>query len=62
MTYIEQKPDGYHLGCFHGSQHERERIIKLVEPEIARHRELKLDASAEYLEDLLVKIRKERDE
>lgn len=40
-----------------GIQFAEERIIKLLEPEVARHYELGLDASAAYLEQLIALIK-----
>ena len=54
MTYIEQKPDGYNLGAFHGSQHERQRILDLIETY-----KNKPDFT---LDNLISLIRKDRDE
>lgn len=42
-----------------GVKHERDRIIKLLKPEVARHYELGLDASASYLEQIIELIRGE---
>lgn len=43
-----------------GVRHAEERIIKLLEPEIARHYELGLEASAYYLESLAALIKGEQ--
>lgn len=43
-----------------GVKSERERIIKLLEPEVARHYELGLDASAAYLEQTIELIKGEQ--
>lgn len=42
-----------------GAELERERIIKLLEPEVTRHYELGLDASAAYLEQKIALIKDE---
>jgi hypothetical protein len=39
-----------------GEQAERERIIKLIEPQVTLHREQGLDASADYLTHLIAII------
>jgi len=39
---------------------EGERIIKLLEPEVARHYELGLEASAAYLEQTIALIKGEQ--
>ena len=44
-----------------GIKDERERIIALLEPEVVRHYELGLDASAAYLEQTIARIKGERD-
>lgn len=50
----------YKIGVEHGRFVERERIIKLLEPEVARHYELGLDASAAYLEQTIALIKGEQ--
>jgi hypothetical protein len=40
-----------------GELHERERIVKLLEPEVNRHYQLGLDASAAYLEQTIALIK-----
>ena len=59
--YDRGKATGVKLGALI----ERRRIIALLEPEIIRHYELGLDASAAYLEQTVAKInaaeRKEND-
>lgn len=47
--------------AFHqGEKTERERIIKLLQPEVTRHYELGLDASASYLEHTITLIKGEQ--
>jgi hypothetical protein len=48
--------DGYLAGYLAGQDAERERIIKLIEPEIAKHKEHGLEASADYLMHLIALI------
>jgi hypothetical protein len=43
-----------------GAYEERERIIKLLEPEVNRHYELGLDASAAYLKQTIELIKGEQ--
>lgn len=43
-----------------GVKHAEERIIKMLEPEVTRHFELGLDASAHYLEQLIGQIKGEQ--
>jgi hypothetical protein len=43
-----------------GVKQERERIIKLIEPEVILHQELGLDASADYLTHLIALIKGEK--
>lgn len=50
----------YNQGVERGETEERERIIKLLELEIARHFELGLEASAYYLEGLVELIKGEQ--
>jgi hypothetical protein len=45
---------------YQGVDAERERIIKLLEPEVNRHYELGLDASAAYLEQTIELIKGEQ--
>jgi hypothetical protein len=42
-----------------GVAFERDRIIKLIEPEVAKHKEQGLDASADYLTHLIALIKGE---
>lgn len=50
----------YYAGMTQGRIEERERIIKLLEPEVTRHYELGLDASAAYLEQTILLIKGEQ--
>jgi hypothetical protein len=50
----------FDLGLSRGKQVERERIIRLLEPEVTRHYELGLDASAAYLEQTIKLIKGEQ--
>jgi hypothetical protein len=45
---------------YQGVDAERERIVKLLEPEVNRHYELGLDASAAYLEQTIALIKGEQ--
>lgn len=47
-------------GIKEGQKLEQERIIKLLEPEVARHYQLGLDASAAHLEQLITLIKEEQ--
>ncbi len=50
------------LSCYdeNVAQSERERIIKLLQPEVTRHYELGLEASAAYLEQTIALIKGEQ--
>ena len=57
---IKQRLQTAELAYNYGVEMERERIIKLLEPEVARHYELGLDASVAYLEEIIVRIKGEQ--
>jgi hypothetical protein len=40
-----------------GVSRERQRIIKLLEPELIRHKQLGMDASAHYLQEIINEIK-----
>ena len=58
LTPVEKSLIGY--GESRGMRAEQERIIKLLEPEVTRHYELGLDASAAYLEQTIALIKGEQ--
>lgn len=58
MKFIDNPDEA--RGFYSGVTKERERIIKLLEPEVTRHYELGLGASAAYLEKLIALIKGEQ--
>lgn len=58
MKFINNEDEA--RGFYNGVTKERERIIKLLEPEVTRHYELGLDASAVYLEQTIALIKGEQ--
>ena len=50
---------GREAGIKWGERMEQKRIVKLIEPEIAKHKEHGLEASADYLTHLIALIKGE---